>query len=68
MKVPRKLLVVKRDPPDKGYNVMLEIDGMRTRSVQVDEETGERIMSACQDQIVSALANTVKPRIGNCDS
>lgn len=47
--VTRKVLIVKRD--DGGWNVMLELND-RTRSLQIDDATGEEIVAAVQDVIV----------------
>jgi hypothetical protein len=58
MKMPRKLLIVKREAPDFGWNVMLEIDGERTLSAQVPDSIGERVMSAAQDAVLNALVNS----------
>jgi len=57
MKTPRKLLIVRRDPPfhSPGWNVMLEIDGERTRSVQLPEELGAAVMLAAQAAILDVL-------------
>jgi hypothetical protein len=53
MKTPRKLLIVKR--PDAGWNVMLEVDGSRTLSVQVTDDVGEEVMTACQTALLNVL-------------
>ncbi len=52
--IPRKLLVVKRQPPDDGYNIMLEI-GERTHSYQVPDNIGHEIINECQAAMLDVL-------------
>jgi hypothetical protein len=64
--VPRKVLLVKRPPPDTGYNVMLEVED-RTLSMQVPNDVGEEIMTRVQDIIVEigvqrGLGNTARKK------
>ena len=48
--VPRKLLIVRREPPDEGFNIMLEV-AERTHTYQVTEAAGIEILDVCIDQI-----------------
>ncbi len=57
-RIPRRLLIVKRDPPDVGWNIMLEIDGEKTLSRQVPDSVGEKAMLAAQDAVVAVLTST----------
>lgn len=50
--LPRKFLMVHRDPPQKGYVVMLEVDGLKTRTLQLDEMQGEYLMAKIQDVVL----------------
>lgn len=40
--VPRKILAVKKDPPNGGYRFMVEFDN-RSYTFQTDDAEGERI-------------------------
>lgn len=46
--VPRKILMVKQDPPRTMYVVMMEVSD-RTRSLQLSETDGEALMTEMQD-------------------
>lgn len=49
--VPRKLLVIQKDPPAQGFVVMLEGHN-RTMSLQLDQGTGEEVMHRLQETII----------------
>jgi hypothetical protein len=51
MNIPRKLLMVKREPPTSGFVVMLEVND-RTRSIQLPEESGAALMVKLQSAII----------------
>lgn len=52
MNIPRKLLLVKREPPASGYIVMME-NGDRTKSLQLSEQHEQAMMAAIQDTIIA---------------
>jgi len=52
--IPRKLLIVKRQPPDDGYNIMTEI-GSQTKTYQITEFEAELILSKCYDVIIEVI-------------
>lgn len=51
MNIPRKLLMVKREPPNLGFVVMIEVND-RTRSLQLPEESGAALMVKLQSAII----------------
>jgi hypothetical protein len=55
MKIPRKLLVVRQTPPRRGWVVMLEQDGQRTKVAHLPDAQGEALMSDLQDVVAEHL-------------
>lgn len=51
MDVPRKLLMVRREPPHDGFNIMIEHRN-RTMTWQLDGLMGEALMAGIQDHIL----------------